>query len=137
MGKMQHRNADRRSVHGLLRIGPRVGPAAAAQSNPYQDDLDQDLLLLDARRVRCGKLLDPVVDASLGPLRLLPAGAIRRVGLAPTGECRLSTAHTHSGHRADIIRSPHQRLLASSGGTVRPRAFAVLRLMISAKLFSW
>src|SRR5271169_837409 len=31
-------------------------------------------------------------------LRLLPAGANRRVGLAPTGKRRLITAHTHSGH---------------------------------------
>src|SRR5438270_11837609 len=31
-------------------------------------------------------------------LRLLPAGANRRVGLAPTGKRRLVTAHTHSGH---------------------------------------
>src|SRR5712675_597614 len=30
-------------------------------------------------------------------LRLLPAGANRRVGLAPTGKRRLVTAHTHSG----------------------------------------
>src|SRR5437660_8336156 len=31
-------------------------------------------------------------------LRLLPAGANRRVGLAPTGKRRLITAHTQSGH---------------------------------------
>src|SRR6266404_2231210 len=31
-------------------------------------------------------------------LRLLPAGANRRVGLAPTGKRRLVTAHPHSGH---------------------------------------
>src|SRR6202040_2091284 len=31
-------------------------------------------------------------------LRLLPAGANRRVGLAPTGKRRLVTAHTQSGH---------------------------------------
>src|SRR5205809_7878897 len=31
-------------------------------------------------------------------LRLLPAGANRRVGLAPTGKRRLVTAHTRSGH---------------------------------------
>src|SRR6476646_7972640 len=30
-------------------------------------------------------------------LRLLPAGANRRVGLAPTGKRRLVTAHTQSG----------------------------------------
>ena len=30
-------------------------------------------------------------------LRLLPAGANRRVGLAPTGKRRLVTAHPHSG----------------------------------------
>jgi len=37
--------------------------------------------------------------ASLPPqlLRLLPAGASRRVGLSPTGKRRLSTAHPHSG----------------------------------------
>src|SRR2546429_2995701 len=31
-------------------------------------------------------------------LRLLPAGANRRVGLAPTGKRRLVTAHPHCGH---------------------------------------
>ena len=31
-------------------------------------------------------------------LRLLPAGANRRVGLAPTGKRRLVTAHTRFGH---------------------------------------
>src|SRR6476659_2967139 len=31
-------------------------------------------------------------------LRLLPAGANRRVGLAPTGKRRLVTAHPHFGH---------------------------------------
>src|SRR6516162_7366904 len=31
-------------------------------------------------------------------LRLLPAGANRRVGLAPTGKRRLVTAHVESGH---------------------------------------
>src|SRR6185437_5199764 len=31
-------------------------------------------------------------------LRLLPAGANRRVGLAPTGKRRLVTAHADSGH---------------------------------------
>src|SRR5215467_4368084 len=31
-------------------------------------------------------------------LRLLPAGAVCRVGLAPTGKRRLVTAHTLSGH---------------------------------------
>src|SRR5256714_15181667 len=33
-------------------------------------------------------------------LRLLPAGANRRVGLAPTGKRRLITAHTLCGHSA-------------------------------------
>src|SRR6266403_1572581 len=39
-------------------------------------------------------------DISLPPclLRLLPAGANRRVGLAPTGKRRLITAHPQSGH---------------------------------------
>src|SRR6266478_298929 len=38
-------------------------------------------------------------DTSSPPclLRLLPAGANRRVGLAPTGKRRLVTAHPHSG----------------------------------------
>src|ERR1700720_2055606 len=35
-------------------------------------------------------------------LRLLPAGANRRVGLAPTGKRRLVTAHTLSGHSARV-----------------------------------
>ena len=42
-------------------------------------------------------------------LRLLPAGAFRRVGLAPTGKRRLVTAHTHSGPmsaRKDRPRRP-------------------------------
>src|SRR5256714_6173702 len=41
-------------------------------------------------------------------LRLLPAGANRRVGLAPTGKRRLITAHTHSG--------PSGLVLAAAGG---------------------
>jgi hypothetical protein len=36
-------------------------------------------------------------------LRLLPAGANRRVGLAPTGKRRLVTAHTHSGPSAFAV----------------------------------
>ena len=38
-------------------------------------------------------------------LRLLPAGANRRVGLAPTGKRRLVTAHPHCGHPAPPRRS--------------------------------
>src|SRR5207244_4725942 len=37
-------------------------------------------------------------------LRLLPAGANRRVGLAPTGKRRLVTAHPRSGHCARARR---------------------------------
>jgi len=36
-------------------------------------------------------------------LRLLPAGAFRRVGLSPTGKRRLSTAHSLSGHFASPL----------------------------------
>jgi hypothetical protein len=39
-------------------------------------------------------------------LRLLPAGANRRVGLAPTGKRRLVTAHTHCGHYLRVITVP-------------------------------
>jgi hypothetical protein len=46
-------------------------------------------------------------------LRLLPAGANRRVGLAPTGKRRLVTAHPHSGHS----RSSARRLEAAFNGT--------------------
>src|SRR5215472_15109295 len=38
-------------------------------------------------------------------LRLLPAGANRRVGLAPTGKRRLFTAHADSGHSRDRDRA--------------------------------
>src|SRR5438132_750276 len=38
-------------------------------------------------------------------LRLLPAGANRRVGLAPTGKRRLVTAHTRSGPSACAVRT--------------------------------
>jgi hypothetical protein len=44
-------------------------------------------------------------------LRLLPAGAFRRVGLSPTGKRRLSTAHPQSGH-SDT--PPQERLLLAS-----------------------
>src|ERR1700719_1555711 len=54
-------------------------------------------------------------------LRLLPAGANRRVGLAPTGKRRLVTAHTLSGPQRCLppeptdtgqsIRNDHDRLL--------------------------
>src|SRR5215471_6251791 len=36
-------------------------------------------------------------------LRLLPAGANRRVGLAPTGKRRLVTAHPHCGHYLEPV----------------------------------
>src|SRR3954462_9712620 len=39
-------------------------------------------------------------------LRLLPAGANRRVGLAPTGKRRLVTAHTRSSHSAWVEIEP-------------------------------
>jgi len=39
-------------------------------------------------------------------LRLLPAGANRRVGLAPTGKRRLVTAHTHCG--PSCASRPHE-----------------------------
>ncbi len=44
--------------------------------------------------------------ASLPPqlLRLLPAGAFRRVGLSPTGKRRLSTAHPETGHSSTFRR---------------------------------
>src|SRR5690348_8598531 len=57
--------------------------------------------------IRCHRAIiqlpDLGSDISSPPclLRLLPAGANRRVGLAPTGKRRLITAHTHSGHRND------------------------------------
>src|SRR5215469_6598457 len=38
----------------------------------------------------------PAISLPPGLLRLLPAGANRRVGLAPTGKRRLFTAHTQS-----------------------------------------
>src|SRR6267154_4067778 len=46
-------------------------------------------------------------------LRLLPAGANRRVGLAPTGKRRLVTAHPHRGRRVELLRHRHK------GGTPR------------------
>src|SRR5947208_14180450 len=42
-------------------------------------------------------------------LRLLPAGANRRVGLAPTGKRRLVTAHPQPGHCPRISRWSRQR----------------------------
>ena len=41
-------------------------------------------------------------------LRLLPAGASRRVGLSPTGKRRLFTAHLHSG-RSESRERTHAR----------------------------
>src|SRR3981081_3955415 len=46
-------------------------------------------------------------------LRLLPAGAHRRGGLAPTGKRRLVTAHPHRGRRVALLRHRHE------GGTAR------------------
>src|SRR6516164_7459087 len=45
--------------------------------------------------------------ASLPPqlLRLLPAGAFRRVGLSPTGKRRLCTAHPDTGRWGDAKRT--------------------------------
>src|SRR6476660_5676228 len=42
-------------------------------------------------------------------LRLLPAGANRRVGLAPTGKRRLVTAHTLNGRYSERLVLPHWR----------------------------
>ena len=39
-------------------------------------------------------------------LRLLPAGASRRVGLSPTGKRRLSTAHPQSGRSSPVLKRP-------------------------------
>ena len=41
-------------------------------------------------------------------LRLLPAGANRRVGLAPTGKRRLVTAHPHRGRRVELLRHRYE-----------------------------
>jgi hypothetical protein len=40
----------------------------------------------------------------------------RRVGLAPTGKRRLSTAHTHRGHSHRISASPKRLILLCLGG---------------------
>ena len=52
-------------------------------------------------------------------LRLLPAGANRRVGLAPTGKRRLVTAHPHSGHSSTPSGSPHSGRVGMWRGGVR------------------
>src|SRR5437879_603253 len=53
----------------------------------------------------------------------------RRVGLTPTGKRRLSTAHTLSRLSATAHSITSSALTSSVLGTVRPRAFAVLRLI--------
>src|SRR5271163_4869824 len=59
-------------------------------------------------------------------LRLLPAGANRRVGLAPTGKRRLITAHTQYGHHlaallpADAFGGEREHLLSRHRGTGAP-----------------
>ena len=70
-------------------------------------------------------------DISSAPClpRLLPAGANRRVGLAPTGKRRLITAHVESGY--SITSSARARI---KGGRVRLRAFAVFILTTSSNL---
>ena len=69
-----------------------------------------------ASQWRCGRRPDPAEsscgsDISSPPclLRLLPAGANRRVGLTPTGRRRLLTAHTQSGRYGQHGASPQQR----------------------------
>ena len=54
-------------------------------------------------------------------IRLLPAGANRRVGLAPTGKRRLVTAHTRCG------RPTHKQNAARAGALTRRRREAVAK----------
>jgi hypothetical protein len=56
-----------------------------------------------------------------------------RVGLTPTGKRRLSTAHAKSGHYQSYSITL-SAIASSVGGTSRPRALAVLRLMRSSYL---
>jgi hypothetical protein len=53
-------------------------------------------------------------------LRLLPAGANRRVGLAPTGKRRLVTAHVESRHSAPAP-TPVQNFKELSRGDLKPQ----------------
>src|SRR6185312_5220962 len=48
-------------------------------------------------------------------LRLLPAGANRRVGLTPTGKRRLVTAHPHFGHCMTPVVGSLERKFEASG----------------------
>jgi hypothetical protein len=65
-----------------------------------QRDAALDLRSTSARAHDRFAELDAHNSISLPPrlLRLLPAGANRRVGLAPTGERRVITAHAINGH---------------------------------------
>ena len=66
---------------------------------------------------------------------VLPAGAVRRVGFAPTGKRRLCTAHANCGHR--VLRSiavvdqclSERRLVAESGEPLRRRSMAELPIV--------
>ena len=63
-------------------------------------------------------------------LRLLPAGANRRVGLAPTGKRRLVTAHPHCGHCVEPVAASQWGGNATFGAktasiSMRPDAIAV------------
>src|SRR5262245_40615240 len=57
-----------------------------------------------------------------------------RVGFTPTGKRRLLTAHAISGHCVAYSITWSARA-SNDGGTVRPSAFAVLRLITNSYLF--
>src|SRR6266496_3168235 len=60
--------------------------------------------------------------------------SVCRVGLAPTGKRRLVTAHTHMRHSANPYSITSSARASSKGGTVKPSALAVLRLITSSNL---
>src|ERR1700687_3636208 len=82
----------------------------AAFSRPLSDCL-RIVLFEDCsaftRVAACTLALSPICDTLIEgfshfvtsmTLRLLPAGAVARMGFAPTGKRRLCTAHTLNGH---------------------------------------
>src|SRR6202047_3318725 len=85
--------------------------------------LAQRLLALrpaHSRGHQCVTRYPKASDISSPPclLRLLPAGANRRVGLAPTGKRRLVTAHTRLGHCTFYLVAARSMPFASTTAAV-------------------
>src|SRR5262249_27692084 len=113
------------------RIGPLGNPAVSAVigsacASSFSRLARRSLALRPAHS-RCHQFVTryPKASAISFPpqlLRLLPAGAVCRVGLAPTGKRRLATAHAKSGLQVTVWTLPSLRSQIDGRGRYCPLA---------------